>query len=180
MKEKNNSNILSLSRYRYFQVCISGDQLFSNLPSISTPRAFFKGLIEQALLEDTLFNLKINDKKREISLEDFKGQLEQDSIGMPYWHIIAKTSWVITKRLLAKTLSQDLFEKKNGIHPKIKVTALASFGELRDERIFCTEISGFCLGFLTRNFLMYQFLGEQEEVKKLLRMEKRIDEKKVT
>lgn len=95
--------------YRYFQVYITGI-LSEGLREFSDTETF--ELIPQSQLERDLYDLKITDKKSCIRLEKFNGQLEQDSKGILYWSLIMETSKVITKRLLAKTLSKALFKKK--------------------------------------------------------------------
>jgi hypothetical protein len=42
------------------------------------------GFVSQLILEKTLYHLIIEDRSRVIYFEDFDGQLERDSRGMPY------------------------------------------------------------------------------------------------
>ena len=85
-----------------------------------------------------------------------------------------ETSRVITKRLLAKALSKELFGKKNQVDSRIKVNSLVKFGKLLRERMadVGTDVQDqFSPGFVSKKFLIYQELSENEEVKERLAKE---------
>lgn len=85
MKAQENKKTLKTSRQRYFQMLFTLGSLGSKLnlwtedtTSLIDLLVTFK-FVSQEILEKTLYNLRIKDRGRLISIKNFDGQLERDS-----------------------------------------------------------------------------------------------------
>jgi hypothetical protein len=85
MKAQENKKTLKTSRQRYFQMLLTLGSLGSKLnlwtedtTSLIDLLVTFK-FVSQEILEKTLYNLRIKDRGRLISIKNFDGQLERDS-----------------------------------------------------------------------------------------------------
>ena len=105
-----------------------------------------------------LYDLKITDRGRLISIKNFDGQLELDAQGIPYWNVYLQTTALITSRCLARSISRKLFKTKNLIDPTIHISPLSNFQQCDREKLFPIPESDFYPGHFSRTVLRFEEL----------------------
>ena len=175
MKDQENKKTLKMSRQRYFQMLLT---LGSLGPKLNLWTEHTTSLIDllvtskfvsQELLEKTLYNLRIKDRGRLISIKNFDGQLERDSRGMPYWNVYLQTSTLTTSRCIARSISKELFKTKNLIDSTIYVSPLSHFQQPQREKLFSIPKSDFYPGHFSWIILKLEELIKDEQVKEAIK-----------
>ena len=99
-----------MGRQKYFKMviklCLSDSKLNLQLIRVQSliDLLVISKFVSQSILEKTLYSLKIKDRNRLISLDNFDGQLECDLQGIPYWNVYLQTSALTTSRSIAKSI----------------------------------------------------------------------------
>ncbi len=177
MKETDTKNekTVKMGRQRYFQMSIniglSGPKLHLWTKNINKliDLLVISEFVSQEILEKTLYHLIIVDRGRVIYLEDFDGQLESDSQGMPYWNIYLKTNALTTSRCIAKSISKELFKTKNTIDSTIQIHPLRQFQKCQREKLFPISKSNFYPGYFSWITMKTIELLETNQVKESIK-----------
>jgi hypothetical protein len=177
MTDQKNNKTLRTNRQRYFHIVI-------NLGSIGSESTIglwkmqitswvdlllASNFVSQKILETILYNLKIIDRDRLITLKNFDGQLERDSRGIPYWNVYLQTTALMTSRCLAIAISKELFKTKNLINPTIHISPLSNFQQCDREKLFRIPESDFYPGHFSRAILRFDELLKNEQVKEAIK-----------
>ncbi|MDX5585573.1 MAG: hypothetical protein QNK20_11800 [Aureibaculum sp.] len=157
MKEKDQKDEkkVKIGRQRYFQMflnlglCGPKLNLWTKHMTSLIDLLLTSGFVSQPILEKTLYHLIIEDRGRAIYFEDFDGQLERDSRGMPYWNVYLQTSALTTSRCIAKSVSKKLFNKTDRIDPAIQIRPLSQFQRCQREELFTIPNSSFYPGYFS-------------------------------
>ena len=165
------------NRHRYFHMRITLASIRSNITinlfrmqTISLADLLLSyNFTSQGILESVLFNLIITDRGRFISLEDFDGQLECDSQGIPYWNVYLKTTALITSRCLAREISKKLFKTNNSIAPNININSLNGFERCNRKHSFSIPKSDFYPGHFSKIVLKFDELLSDEQIKEAIK-----------
>ena len=123
----------------------------------------------QKNLETSLYNLKIKDRGRQISIKNFDGQLERDARGIPYWNVYFETTALITSRCFARAISKELFKTKNSIDPTIHISPLSNFQQCDREKLFPIPESDFYPSHFSWAVLRFEELLINEQVKEAIK-----------
>nr|WPV76534.1 hypothetical protein [Naviculales sp.] len=175
MKDQKNEKTVKISRQRYFQMLLTlgslGPKLIlwtehtTSLIDLLVTSKF----VSQEMLEKTLYNLRIKDRGRLISIKNFDGQLDRDSRGMPYWHVYLQTSTLTTSRCIAKSISKELFKTKNSIDPTINISPLSHFQQCQRKKLFSIPKSNFYPGHFSWVTVKLEELLKDEQVKEAIK-----------
>ena len=120
-----------VNRHHYFHIAIHIGLRESRIKLLKLSMLSLKEILThsqfvgQKVLEKILYELKVQDRNRVISLTNFDGQLERDSQEIPYWNFYLQTSAVITARCFGKALSKELFHTQNVIDGDLKVEPIS-------------------------------------------------------
>ena len=125
--------------------------------------------VSRRTLTIVLYNFKITDRGRKISLKNFNGQLELDSFGIPYWKIYLQTTALITARCLGKAISEQLFKTKNSIDPMIAIYPLSNFQQCERKKLFLIRNSEFYPSHFSHSVLKFEELLKNELVKEAIK-----------
>ena len=174
MEDSKKVKTVKPNRQRYFHMIIS---LGSIVPKKNLWKILITSLVDllltsnfpsQKILETILYNLRITDRGRLISIKNFDGQLERDAQGIPYWNVYLHTTALITSRCLARSISRKLFKTKNLIDPTIHISPLSNFRQCDMERLFPIPESDFYPGHFSRAILRFEELLRNEQVKEAI------------
>ena len=133
MKDQKNKKTFKTNRQRYFHIVINLDLirpkiiLWTIYTTSLVDLLFTSNFVSQKILETILYNLKITDWGRLISIKNFDEQLEHDSRRIPYWNVYLQTTALITSRCLVRAISKELFKTKNSIDSTIHISPLSNF-----------------------------------------------------
>jgi len=175
MKDQKNKKTFKTNRQRYFRMVIN---LGSFGPKIILWTMNTTSLVDllrtsnfasQKILETIVYNLRITDRGRLISIKDFDGQLERDSRGIPYWNVYLQTTALITSRCLVRAISKELFKTKNSIDPTIHISPLSNFQQCDREKLFSIPDSDFYPGHFSRAILRFEELLRNEQIKEAIK-----------
>lgn len=174
MKNQKNKTTPIASRQRYFHMVI---KLGSIGPKIMLSTMSNKSLVDlllaynfvsQKILERSLYDLRIIDRGRVIVLQNFDGQLERDSQGIPYWNVYLQTTALVTARCLAKAISKDLFKTKQSVDSTIKINYLNNFQRCQREKLFSIPNSNFYPGHFSQIVLQFEELLQNDLIKEAI------------
>ena len=174
MEDSKKEKTVKPNRQRYFHMIIS---LGSIVPKKNLWKILITSLVDllltsnfpsQKILETILYNLRITDRGRLISIKNFDGQLERDAQGIPYWNVYLQTTALITSRCLARSISRKLFKTKNLIDPTIHISPLSNFQQYDREKLFPIPESDFYPGHFSRAILRFEELLRNEQVKEAI------------
>ena len=107
---KDQKKVFKTNRQRYFYMVITLGSIGSKiiLWTMSTTSLvdllLTSNFVSQKILETILYNLRITDRGRLISIKNFDGQLERDW-GIPYWNVYLQTTALTTSRCIARAIS---------------------------------------------------------------------------
>lgn len=177
MTDQKNKKIVKTNRQRYFHILINLGSIGIG-PKIALWTMYTTSLVDflltynfvsQKILETILYNLRITDRGRLISLKNFDWQLERDSRGIPYWNVYVQTTALITYRCLGIAISKELFKTKNSIDPTITISPLSNFQQCKREKLFSIPNSDFYPGHFSRSILKFEELLRDEHVKEAIK-----------
>jgi hypothetical protein len=131
-------------RHRYFNliinlalVTVTSEIEFWKMDTISLLELLrISKFVSQKRLETKLYSLEITDRGRLIVLENFDGQLERTSQGIPYWNVYLQTTTLITARCLGIAISKAVLKTKDSIHPTIDINPLDSFQRCERKKLY--------------------------------------------
>lgn len=124
--------------------------------------------VSQEILEMSLYNLKILDRGRLIFLQNFDGQLETDSQGIPYWNVYLQTTALITSRCVSKAISKDLFATKQSIDSTINIYSLSNFQQCQRKKVLIIPNSKFYPGHFSRVVIQFKELLKTDQVQEAI------------
>lgn len=180
MKDLKKEETIKPKRHHYFNMIIKLGSIGPKINLSTLPITSLVDLlrtshfVSQKMLEMILHSLEFMDRGRRISLENFDGQLERNSRGIPYWNIYLQTTALITGRCLRREITKALSKKDNSSDPvpdssiedlilfdSIDIKPLSNFQKCDREALFSISESDFdfypgyfCLDLLTLNKLL--------------------------
>lgn len=175
MENKKNKARPITNRHRYFQMVINGGSLGPNIILSTLSITSLVDLllacnfVSQKIIQTSLYNLEIIDRGRAIFLQNFDGQLERDSQGIPYWNVYLQTTALVTARCLTKAISKSLFKNEESIDPRINIRPLNDFQQCQREKLFLISNSNFYPGHLSRIVVQFQELLKNDRVKEAIK-----------
>lgn len=175
MKDSKNRKIVKPNRHHYFHMIINLGLIGPKIDLSPIQIASLVDLlitynfVSQKILETILYNLKITDRDRLISLKNFDGQLQRYSLGIPYWNVYLQTTALITSRCLARTISEELFKTNNLTEPTIHISPLRNFQQCDKEKLFSIPESDFYPGHFSRVILSFEELLKNEQIKEAIK-----------
>ena len=174
MKDKKNKATPIPSRQRYIHMVIKLDSIgskimlstMSNTSLVELLMAY--NFVSQKILEKSLYNLRIIARDRLIVLQNFDGQLERDSQGIPYWNVYLQTTALITTRCLAKAISKDLFKTNQSVDSTLKIHYFSNFQRCQREKLFSIPNSDFYPGYSSQIVLQFEELLQNDQVQEAI------------
>lgn len=175
MKDQKNEKTFKTNRHRYFHMVINlgsfGPKIIlwtMNTTSL-VDLLLTSNFVSQKILKTILYNLRITDRGRLISIKNFDGQLERDSRGIPYWNVYLQTTALITSRCIVRAISKELFKTKNSIDPTIHISPLSNFQQCEKEKLFSIPKSDFYPSHFSQSILKFEELLKNEQVKEAIK-----------
>lgn len=172
---KDQKKVFKMNRQRYFYMVIPLGSIGSKiiLWTMSTTSLvdllLTSNFVSQKILETILYNLRITDRGRLISLKNFDGQLERDSRGIPYWNVYLQTTALTTSRCIARAISKELLKTKNSIDSNIHISPVDNFQQCEREKLFSIPKSDFYPAHFSRVILNFEELLRNEQVKEVIK-----------
>ncbi|MEJ2241542.1 MAG: hypothetical protein P8Y18_05305 [Candidatus Bathyarchaeota archaeon] len=172
---KDQKKVFKTNRQRYFYMVITLGSIGSKiiLWTMSTTSLvdllLTSNFVSQKILETILYNLRITDRGRLISIKNFDGQLERDSRGIPYWNVYLQTTALTTSRCIARAISKELLKTKNSIDSNIHISPVDNFQQCEREKLFSIPKSDFYPGHFSRVILNFEELLRNEQVKEVIK-----------
>ena len=186
MKDLKNEKTVKPNRYHYFNIIIKLGSIGPKINLSTIPITSLVDLlrtsnfVSQKILEMILYNLKVIDRGRLISLKNFDGQLERNSRGIPYWNIYLRTTALVTGRCLVRAITKELFKTYNSIDatinplvvdPVIDIRPLNNSQKCDKEALFSIPESGFDFypGYFCLDIIRFDELLEDEKIKEAIK-----------
>lgn len=174
MKDQKNKTMRRSTRQRYFNLVIKlgsigPKTMLSTMNTTSLSDLLLAcNFVSQKILEMSLYNLTIIDRSRSIVLQNFDGQLERDSQGIPYWNVYLQTTALVTSRCLAKAISKALFKTEQSVDSTIKINYLSNFQRCQREKLFSIPNSNFYPGYFSQIVLQFEELLQNDQVQEAI------------
>jgi len=175
MEDQKHKKTFKTNRQRYFHMVINLNSIGPKIILWTMCNASLIDLlltsnfVSQINLETILYNLRITDRDRLISIKNFDAQLERDSRGIPYWNVYLQTTVLLTSRCMAKAISKELFKTKNSIDPSIHISPLNNFQLCDRKKLFTIPESDFYPGHFSMTILKFEELLRNEQVKEAIK-----------
>ena len=176
MKDQEKKTTRRSTRQRYFNLVIKLglSSIEPKIMLLTRNKTSFLDLlldynfVSQEILEMSLYNLKILDRGRLIFLQNFDGQLETDSQGIPYWNVYLQTTALITSRCVSKAISKDLFATKQSIDSTINIYSLSNFQQCQRKKVLIIPNSKFYPGHFSRVVIQFKELLKTDQVQEAI------------